>query len=71
MIGCGHQRGRPCPVPGCSSGPAGALLVVCGLDGPRYFERAFVVRGEAVVFGWVEVEVAPAGRGREAVACGV
>lgn len=56
MTPCTHHRGRPCPIPGCSVGVEGARLVVCGIGGPRYFERGFVQVGEELRIGWVEVE---------------
>lgn len=53
MTGCGHDRGRPCPIPGCPAGPEGEL-VVCGVTGARRFERGFVVVAGEVRIGWVE-----------------
>lgn len=56
MTGCPHHRGRPCPIPGCPAGVEGQRLVVCGVDGAKYFERGFVVRAGAVVVAWVDAE---------------
>lgn len=39
---------------GCSRGTAATQLVVCGIGGPKYFTRGFVVVAGEVVVRWVE-----------------
>jgi hypothetical protein len=40
---CVHGRAHRCPWPGCPAGVVGARLVVCGVEGAKYFARALDV----------------------------
>lgn len=52
---CDHGFTHACPHPGCERGVFGAQLVVCGIEGAKYFERGFAELSPGVVTAaWVE-----------------
>jgi hypothetical protein len=63
--GCVHGFNHACPWPACERGVAGTRLVVCGVSGPKYFERALDVEvihpaipnHGRLVIRWAEVAV--------------